>query len=101
MIIPTIGRRVWYWPSAYDCGNAAQQPASGVMEADAVQPCDAGICYVHGERLVNLTIADHGGFMHRRCGVQLLQEGDEIPIGQAYATWMPYQVGQAKATSST
>ena len=41
MIIPTIGRRVWYWPSAYDCGKEEQPPPSGAMDADATQPCDA------------------------------------------------------------
>lgn len=102
MIHPSIGRRVWYWPSAYDCGKTEHKPDT-VMQADASQPCDAGVCYVHGDRLVNVTVADHNGHMHRRTSVQLLQEGDEIPVGQAYATWMPYQTGQAKreAAAST
>ena len=95
MIKPTIGRRVWYWPSAYDCGNGSVSPPS-TMQADHVQPCDAGVCYVHSDRLVNLTVADHNGNMHKRTSVQLLQDDDEIPVGQAYATWMPYQSAQAK-----
>jgi hypothetical protein len=99
IITPTIGRRLWYWPSAYDCGKTAAVPPS-TIDADATQPCDAGVCYVHGDRLVNLTVADHNGNMHRRTSVTLLQEGDEIPVGQAYAEWMPYQAAQAKRQES-
>lgn len=86
MIKPTIGRRVWYWPN----GTTGLSLVHG-----SDQPCDAGICYVWGDRMVNLTVADHGGDMHSRTRVQLLQDDDPIPAG-AYATWMPYQVVQAK-----
>lgn len=98
MIKPSIGRRVWYWPSAYDCGKT-QTPPPSIIEADATQPCDAGVCYVHSDRLVNLTVADHNGNMHRRTSVTLVQEGDERPQG-AHATWMPYQTGQARVQNA-
>jgi hypothetical protein len=52
--------------------------------------------YVHGERLINITVADHNGNMHKRTSVTLVQEGDAIPQGGGYCTWMPYQVSQAK-----
>lgn len=100
IITPTIGRRVWYYPSAYDRGELEHKPPS-VIRADTTQPCDAGICYVHGDRLVNLTVADHNGRMHARTSVTLLQKGDPTPpAGMAYATWMPYQLGQAKAADA-
>lgn len=96
IIKPTIGRRVWYWPSDYDRGLLESKPASVITASDRAQPCDAGIAYVHGDRLVNLTVADHNGVAHSRTSVALVQEGD-LPIhGGAYAEWMPYQVGQAR-----
>lgn len=96
MIQPTIGRRVWYWPSTYDRGLEHGQPAT-IIKADDTQACDAGIAYVHSDRLVNLSVADHNGVMHSRPSVQLVQEGDDpAPQGMGYATWMPYQLGQAK-----
>lgn len=98
VITPTIGRRIWYWPSDYDRGLLEAKPGT-VIQSNDVQPCDAGICYVHSDRLVNLTVADHNGNMHRRTSVTLVQEGDEAPQG-AHATWMPYQQGQAKAQAA-
>ena len=95
-IKPTIGRRVWYWPSEEEARE------SSLTYADKSQPCDAGIAFVHSDRMVNLTVADHRGVMHRRCSVPLLQEGDPTPMaGTAYAQWMPYQVGQATRASNT
>lgn len=90
MIKPTIGRRVWFYPN----GTAGMNLVTG-----SDQPCDAGICYVWGDRMVNLTVADHAGVMHQRTSVPLLQDDDPVPTVGAYATWMPYQVGQAKAAS--
>ena len=97
IIKPTIGRRVWYWPTTTDLGQIDRANGDpSVMEAfDPAQPCDAGIAYVWSDRMVNLTVADHNGNMHRRCSVILAQPGEERPNG-AHATWMPYQVGQAK-----
>jgi len=100
MIKPTIGRRVWYWPSAQDRDETEHPPQSRIQQGDKSQPCDAGIVYVHSDRLVNLTVADHNGAMHARTSVTLVQEGDPIPEG-GYAQWMPYQVGQAKSTPET
>jgi hypothetical protein len=99
IIKPTIGRRVWYWPSELEYAEAERltKGEEGVLGAqDRSQPCDAGICYVHDERRVNLTVADHAGLLHARRYVPLVQEGDAPPPpGTAYAQWMPYQTGQA------
>lgn len=89
-ITPTIGRRVWYWPSGRDVSGADAMDVNGQE-----QPCDAGVCFVYSDRMVNLTVADHAGNMHRRMAVTLVQPGDERPR-EAHATWMPYQVGQAR-----
>lgn len=95
MIHPTIGRRVWYWPSPQDRGETEYPPRSLILHADQSQPCDAGICYVWGDRTVNLTVADQNGVMHSRTSVQLLQEGDPRPEHGGFCEWMPYQVKAA------
>jgi len=94
-IKPTIGRRVWYWPSPQDRDEGQYRPVSVIQQGDRSQPCDAGIVYVHSYRMVNLTVADHNGVMHQRTSVILRQPGEKEPLG-AYAEWMPYQMGQAK-----
>lgn len=99
MIHPTIGRRVWFWPSDYDQGKTSVQPPT-VMTSCGDQPMDAGIAFVHNERLVNVTVADHLGKPHVRTSVKLLQEGDEPVPGMSFCTWMPYQPGQAKAAEA-
>lgn len=96
VITPTIGRRVWYWPSDYDQVDSA---SSAINVCDPAQACDAGVVMVHGDRLVNLSVTDHLGHTHRRLSVVLIQEGDALPPGGGYATWMPYQQGQAKKDS--
>ena len=96
VITPTIGRRVWYYPSDYDRGLLHDKPESVIEASDKMQPCDAGVCYVHGDRLVNLTVADHNGNLHKRTSVTLVQPGDEIPSDGGFCTWMPYQMQAAK-----
>jgi len=92
-IQPTIGRRVLYWPNPTD----AQGHPDPISIIDPEQPCDAGIAFVHNDRLLNLTVAGHLGGAHSRPNVVLVQDGDELPpAGAAYATWMPYQLGQAQ-----
>lgn len=94
MIEPTIGRRVWYVPSAYDRGDADAIPSSQI-KTQSGQPCDAGVVHVWGDRCVNLLIADHDGNLHRRTSVTLVQDGDAPPPGGGYAMWMPYQQAAA------
>lgn len=104
MIKPTIGRRVWYWPSDYDLGLDKMNPPSVIEVDDRSQPCDAGVTYVHHEHLVNLTVADHNGNMHKRSSVFLLQDGNERPSCRttAFAEWMPYQkTAQAAPVKAT
>lgn len=86
IIKPTIGRRVWYRP------NGTNGLAMAVH--DNIQPMDAGIVYVWGDRMVNLDVTDHNGNHHAIPSVTLYQEGDPLPTG-AYCEWMPFQKGQA------
>lgn len=92
LIHPTVGRRVWYWPAANDKSLAIN---------NRLQPCDAGIAFVWNDALINVSVADHSGNMHSRTSVRLLQEGEHANAGEAYAQWMPYQTGQAKAAADT
>jgi hypothetical protein len=82
VITPTVGRVVWFWVGAENEG----------------QPEAAIVTYVHGDRMVNLTVFDHNGRPGERRSVHLAQPGDtgkDRPVA-CFATWMPYQVGQAE-----
>lgn len=95
MITPTIGRRVWFRPSA------ALIESSGMTVHDKAVPLDAGIIYVWNDRLVNLDVTDHAGAHLAITSVPLIH-GDEPagPMPFFYAEWMPYQNGQAKKTEA-
>lgn len=88
-ITPTVGRRVWFWPGdtagRYNC-------------IDPAQPFDAGVIYVHNDRCVNLIVTDHQGYTFRVEEATLVQD-EERPTGP-HATWMPWQLGQAKQSGS-
>lgn len=93
VITPTIGRRLWYIPSTQDRSGVYDS----AIQASGSQPCDAGVVYVHGDRLVNLSITDHNGNVHKRTSVTLYQPGDNITHSDGgYAVWMDYQQQQAQ-----
>lgn len=94
MIKPTIGRRVHYFPNREDSGRFVDP----MTVFDHTQPLDAGICYVHDDRLINVTVADQSGKMHSRTFVQLVQDPSEIVPGSNYVTWMDYQIKTAVTT---
>lgn len=75
MIKPTIGRVVWFYPGFASIGD---------------QPFPAFICYVLGDRLINVAGFDKNGSPFACQGVRLVQEGEQYPeVGENYATWMP------------
>lgn len=94
MIKPTIGRRVWYWPST--SANAHR-----ILAADPPQPHDAGVVFVHNDRRVNLDVTDHMGRHYFVGNCYLWQSEDDPDPGhimrptEDFAEWMPYQRGQA------
>lgn len=108
VITPTVGRKVWYRPSAWDCtGPGAMQTANDPIHATGKQPLDATIIAVWGDRMVNVLVTDIVGKQFPATSVTLLQPGDAPsldkdgkPIGR-YVEWMPYQVGQAEKTAAT
>lgn len=81
---PTVGRRVYFWPS-----QAMRHPYAVL---DKNQALDAGVVFVHNERLVNLLVSDHLGQSHSVQNVPFLQQEEPKPEGLPFATWMPYQV---------
>jgi Phage protein (N4 Gp49/phage Sf6 gene 66) family len=88
MIKPTVGRVVWFTPAVCD------DPRH-----DVKQPLAAIIAYVYGDRCVNLTTYDqNGAYIGGKCSVLLLQDDDPKPEQGYFASWMPYQKGQAAAT---
>ena len=98
VIAPTIGRRVWYWPSQEDFLSPQYEVNMGSLNAN--QAFDAGVIFVHNERTVNLLVTDHLGHSHARGSVELWQGDMDRPSG-AYCEWMPFQKGQAKADAVT
>jgi len=90
VITPTIGRKVWYWPNENDIKIEYME------SLDSAQPFDATVVFVHNLREVNLFVVDHNSNSYDRCGIPLIQPGDEKPDG-GYCEWMPCQIGQATA----
>lgn len=91
IIKPTVGRKILFWPATND--------QSTVINGD--QPFDATIVYVHNERLINVVVRDHIGIQTARQDVPLVQPDDYPPTpDHHYATWMPYQIGQAAKTEA-
>jgi len=82
--VPTIGRRIWYWPATNE-----DDSAEGIC-LDNSQPYDAGIVYVHADGTVNLGITDHTGDYFTNENVNIT---DEATPG--CAQWMPYQEKKA------
>lgn len=86
MITPTIGRVVWFTPSVNDD-----------TRFDVKQPLAAFVTYVWQDRLVNLTVFSQDGTTPpaQKTSVTLLQDDDLKPETGYFASWMPYQKGQA------
>lgn len=87
---PTVGRKVWYRPSA------SERVGENAIVASTDQPTDATIVAVWGDRCVNLVIFDGNGKKHVRMSAYLRQDDEELPSWvTGYAEWMPYQLKQA------
>lgn len=71
--------------------------AGPIEVLDEKQALDATIVFVRGDRMVNLSVTDHGGRIHFvRCCI-LRQEDDMGLFGEGthYCEWMPHQASQA------
>ncbi len=89
-IKPTIGRKLWYWPTDRDMWD-------GMLQYDAgdEQALDATIIYVWHDRSVSLRVIDHNGVPFVRTHIPLANPDDKSLQGTGFASWMPYQMGQA------
>ena len=98
-MIPTIGRKVWFFPSEEEL-----EVQDAVRLSD--QPFDATIVHVNGDGStewnapsINIVYFDHAGSQFAYCAVMLaLPDSEEAAIlaaARSYCTWMPYQVSQA------
>ena len=84
MTQPTVGRVVWFWPSA---DEQMALPRHG-------QPLAAHVAAVSEDgSTVNLQVIDANGHAHARQDVPFC-EGGLLPGRQSYADWMPYQRAQ-------
>ena len=84
MIIPTIGRIMWYWPEKQYRGKL---------------PWAAIVTDVQGDNIVNVAVFHSSGDMllGGKQSVPVVQDGSSNIAGDGqYVEWMPYQVGQAK-----
>ncbi len=94
MIDPTVGRVVWYHPTAEELDKHGHAPpAPG-------QPLAAHIASLQSPRIINLMVLDANGNPFSRTAVYLLQDDETPPEDLAYAAWMPYQKGQAAKTEA-
>lgn len=91
MIIPTIGRVVWFRPVGTNLAH---------------QPCSAQIAFVHGERCINVGGFDAQGQPFACTSVRLLQD-DDVPtvdsegfLTESVAEWMPFQTSAAQALAA-
>lgn len=91
IITPTVGRQVWFYPDP--------QSAEGGFTRYNDGPFAATVVFVHGDRMVNLSVLDHAGKSHARTSIHLVQPGDEgCPAMRC--EWMPFQKGQAAKTEA-
>jgi hypothetical protein len=92
MIKPSNGRVVWFTPS--------RVTEHRIEQHDGRQPLAAMVVHVWGDRMVNLVVFDSNGRPHAETSVTLLQDDDLKPEEGRFASWMPYQLGQAAKTEA-
>jgi len=84
MIIPTIGRIMWYWPEKQYRGKL---------------PWAAIVTDVHNNNMVSVAVFASNGDMilGGKQSVPIVQDGSPYVASESpYVEWMPYQLGQAK-----
>ncbi len=98
LIPPVIGRMVHVYaqPGIMVCADHQTTPRNLIVREG--HPLAGQICYVWSDRMVNVRVIDHDGHAFGLTSVRLLQEGDEPSGEPMFATWMPFQIGQAAKT---
>lgn len=89
VIKPTIGRQLWFWDSGSKRALAASQKS--------IQPEAATVCYVWGDRMVNLQVISSNGVARSVTSVELVQPDDPWnDTTGPHSQWMPFQAGQVR-----
>lgn len=83
MITPTIGRVVW-----------VTRPGLSDQKEPAL------ICYVYGDRMINVGGFNRNGLPFCATSVPLIQDDEPAPASGVYAEWMPYQKQVATRTAA-
>lgn len=86
MIVPTVGRVVWFYKHVPGHGHKG--------------PLAAHVAHVHNDSLLNLMVIDEYGHPRSETGVPLKHDDSADVPASDYATWMPYQKGQAAKTEA-
>lgn len=82
-IQPTVGRVMYYWPSAAFKASPGAQP-------QAVQ-----VAYVNENGTINVGGYNAHGMIFSETSVTVRQPDDPDPSSGSFVEWMPFQVGQA------
>ncbi len=88
MIKPTIGRVLWFTPSANDPDLMSDQKLPAIVS------------YVWNDNLVNLAVFSANGIATGRTSVSLCQDNEPKPEFGYYCEWMPYQKAVASGEIS-
>lgn len=107
-IVPTVGRIVHFWPRL---GGGYRTVASHKAAISSkTDPWAAVVAFAYKEfdehgkdrYRLHLTASDHHGMPVALRSVLLVQEGELVPPRETdeFATWMPYQLGQAAKTEA-
>lgn len=91
IIKPEVGRVVLYRPTY--AGDLVSLDRD--KRPDLRQPMSAQVAYVHQDRMVNLSVADHEGRQFPVTNVRLVQPGDEAPPHD-HAHYSAFQIEQAR-----
>lgn len=93
MIVPTVGRIVWYHPGQFDAIIVNEkEPLAALVAAVYKFTTVEGNDYFN----LNLTVSDANGLQWNRRYVRLVQENEVPPPADSYCEWMPYQKSIAK-----
>jgi hypothetical protein len=85
-IQPTQGRVILYTPDSNDGITKSGPQLAAIVAA------------VNEDGTVNLAVFDANGSPAQRQNVVVVQEDEDSPEAGGFASWMPYQLGQAAKT---
>lgn len=91
VIVPTVGRVMWYYPGTEEAYNDAA-PLAAMVAHVFDEP--------GGGHIANLLVVDPLGGTFAAQDVPVVQQNDAFDPSRAHVAWMPYQIGQAAAAAT-